>query len=119
MYSVRCCSLEPMAGIFIWVDVRDVALAHVNAMEREDAGGKRFFATAGTFTNRAIVDSIRKDFPEYSSGLPPESWKGGQLPEGGIFDIDNARATDLIGGKWRSLDECIVDTVRSFKAVGA
>ena len=32
-----------------WIDVRDVAIAHVRALEIEEAGGKRFPFTAGTF----------------------------------------------------------------------
>jgi nucleoside-diphosphate-sugar epimerase len=30
-----------------WVDVRDVALAHVLALEKDAAGGQRIFAMAG------------------------------------------------------------------------
>lgn len=32
-----------------WIDVRDVAEAHVRALEREEAGGLRFIIAAGTF----------------------------------------------------------------------
>jgi nucleoside-diphosphate-sugar epimerase len=67
--------------VFIWVDVRDVALAHVNAMERDAAENKRFFVTEGFFSNRQIVDVIRKHFPEYKNEMPDESVKGGDFPE--------------------------------------
>lgn len=30
-----------------WVDVRDVALAHVLMLEKEEAGGERFIVSAG------------------------------------------------------------------------
>lgn len=42
----------PDTGVFAWVDVRDVALAHVLAIEKPALGGKRLFATAGYFSNR-------------------------------------------------------------------
>ncbi|KAL6400059.1 NAD dependent epimerase/dehydratase [Ilyonectria robusta] len=61
----------------IWIDVRDAALAHVLAAETVEAAGKRFFVTAGYFSNREIVDIIRRNFPEYHSVLPSESAKGG------------------------------------------
>lgn len=110
---------DPMGAPIIWVDVRDVALAHVNAIEKEDAANKRFFTVQGTFSNQLIVDAIRKNFPEYKNELPPESWKGGGLPTSGYHGVDNTRATKLIGGKWRILEESVVDTVKSLQAVGA
>ena len=33
-----------------WVDVRDVAMAHTNAIKVEKAGGRRFIVSAGEFT---------------------------------------------------------------------
>jgi nucleoside-diphosphate-sugar epimerase len=32
-----------------WVDVRDLAEAHIRALEVEDAGGKRFIISGGNF----------------------------------------------------------------------
>lgn len=59
------------------MDVRDAALAHVLAAETDEAANKRFFVTAGYFSNRQVVDIIRQNFPEYHSVLPLESAKGG------------------------------------------
>ena len=44
----------PETGTFIWVDVRDLALANVRAGERDDAANKRFFVTAGAFSNKGM-----------------------------------------------------------------
>lgn len=42
-----------------WVDVRDVADAHVNALERPEAGGQRFIVSAGEFSRpRASLRSF-------------------------------------------------------------
>ncbi|KAL1866705.1 Glycine-rich RNA-binding protein 2, mitochondrial [Diaporthe australafricana] len=101
----------------IWVDVRDVALAHILAAELPDAANKRFFVTAGYFSNREVVDIIRKNFPEYHSPLPPESAKGGDMPEGGVFKINNKRSINILGLNYRSLENCVVDTISSFKSV--
>ena len=73
----------PETGTFIWVDVRDLALAHVKAAELGEAGGKMFFLTAGHFSNREIVNIIRKNFPDLAPNVP-ESAKGGDYPEGGM-----------------------------------
>lgn len=37
----------PPTGTFLWVDVRDVALAHMRAIQVPEAGNKRFFVVAG------------------------------------------------------------------------
>jgi hypothetical protein len=37
------------AGGGCWVDVRDLALAHVRALQKEEAGGERIIITAGAF----------------------------------------------------------------------
>ncbi|KAF2664539.1 NAD(P)-binding protein [Microthyrium microscopicum] len=103
---------------YIWVDVRDVAEAHVNAMERDEAANKRFFTTAGYFSNKEVVQIIRKNFEEYADQLPPESWKGGDYPSK-KYGIDNSRCEKILGIKWVSLEKSVVDTVKSLKEVGA
>ncbi|KAK7920637.1 NADPH-dependent aldehyde reductase ARI1 [Apiospora marii] len=106
-------------GVHFWVDVRDVALAHVQAMEKAEAGGKRFFVLAGKFSNREIVDAVRKNFPELQDKLPAEDAKGGDYPEGGFPGYDNSQATNVLGIKWIPLEKSVVDTVKSLQAVGA
>lgn len=67
----------PAAGVNVWVDVRDLALAHIRAAERPQAAGKRFFVTAGYFSNREIADAIRELLPEVKNAA-----KGGEFPKG-------------------------------------
>lgn len=112
----------PPTGMHIWIDVRDLALAHVKAMELEDAANKRFFLTEGYYSNKQIVDIIRKHFPEYKDVLPAEGTSGGDFPEGfpdTYFKIDNSRSKKVLGLKYRPFEDCVVDTINSFKSVGA
>jgi len=111
----KCREEIPETGTYLWVDVRDLALAHVKAVEVEEAAGKRFFVTAGHFSNKEIAEIIRKNFKEYGEALPAEGVKGGDYPEKGIYGFDNGRTKEVLGIKFRSLEESIVDTVRSFK----
>jgi len=116
----KCKEEIPETGVFAWVDVRDIAMAHVKAMEVEAAGGKRFFIVADdSFSNKEITEVIRSNFTEYASKLPSESAPGGRYPEAGTFKTDNSRSKEVLGLKYGSLKECIVDTVKSLKAVGA
>lgn len=107
----------PETGTFIWIDVRDLALAHVKAMELDAAQGKRFFVTAGYFSNKEIAKVVGKNFPEYKDNMPSDSTKGGDYPEGGVFKIDNSRVQDVLGLKFRSFEQCITDTVKSLKDI--
>ncbi|KAI6803714.1 NAD(P)-binding protein [Hortaea werneckii] len=109
----------PPTGTFIWVDVRDLALCHVLAMEKDGAANKRFFITTGYFSNKEIAEIIGKNFPQYKEGLPSASTPGGGYPEEGVYKVDNSNVVNTLGVKFRPLEESIVDTVKSLQAVGA
>jgi nucleoside-diphosphate-sugar epimerase len=91
----------------------------VKAIEIPEAADKRFFITAGYFSNKEICEIIRKTFPEYENELPGKDVKGGDYPEAGLYKYDNSRTVNVLGIKFRSLEESIVDLVESLKAVGA
>lgn len=109
----------PPTGTYIWTDVRDLALAHVRAAELPEAANKRFFVTAGYFSNEEIADIIRENFPELKNELPAKGTKGGGYPDGGIYKYDNSRTKEDLGIKFISLKESIVDAVKSLQEVGA
>ena len=109
----------PPTGTYIWTDVRDLALAHVKAAELPEAANKRYFVTAGYFSNEEIADIIRENFPELKNELPAKGTKGGGYPDGGIYKYDNSRIKEELGIKFRSLKESIVDAVKSLQEVGA
>lgn len=109
----------PPTGTYLWVDVRDLAECHVAAIEKEDAANKRFFITAGYFSNKEIAQVIDKKYPQYKDDLPTASTPGGDYPGEGVYKYDNTRVKEVLGIKFRSLDESITDTVKSLQAVGA
>lgn len=106
----------------IWIDVRDVARAHIRAgLEVPEAGGKRLFTTAGTFSNSEIAENVRKNFPEYTDKLPEgEALKAGELPPAEKrFKIDNKATNELLKIEYISVEQMVADTVRSLKEHGA
>ncbi|KAL2135931.1 hypothetical protein VTI74DRAFT_6314 [Chaetomium olivicolor] len=112
----------PDTGLaLIWVDVRDVAAAHIKAgLEIPEAGGKRLFTTAGAFSNAQLAEIVRRNFPEYKDLLPTEETKGGELPpQEKRFRFDNSATNKLLEIDWIPFEKCVVDTVKSLKAVGA
>lgn len=106
----------------IWIDVRDVAEAHVKAgLEVPEAGGRRLFTTAGTFSNREMAEIVRGRFKEeLGDKVPGPEVPGGELPdEGERFKFDNSETTRVLGMRWRGFEESVVDTVKSLLALGA
>jgi nucleoside-diphosphate-sugar epimerase len=106
----------PASGVYLWTDVRDLALAHVKALEVPEAGGKRFFITAGHYSNGDIAGVIRDDFPDLASKLPEKIES--DLPKD-VYQYDNSRSKDVLGIKYRSLKDSVDDTVKSLLAAGA
>lgn len=106
----------PPTGVFLWVDVRDVALAHVRTIEVPD-GAQRFFVTAGLYSNKDIVDIIKDAYPELEDRLPPNDVPS-DLPKD-IYGYDNSKSTQVLGLKYRSLKESVVDTVKTLLENGA
>ncbi|KAI0877103.1 NAD dependent epimerase/dehydratase [Hypoxylon argillaceum] len=112
----------PATGVHLWVDVRDVAKAHVEAMERPEAGGNRYLVTAGLFANKEIVPIVRKNFPALADALPADGTPGGDYPGGsidGIYKFDNSKATKELGIDWIPLEQSVTDTIKSLTAVMA
>ncbi|KAL9011086.1 MAG: hypothetical protein Q9180_009228, partial [Flavoplaca navasiana] len=133
----------PAAAVYVWVDVRDLALAHIRAAERPDAAGKRFFVTAGYYSNKELADNIREQLPDRASKI---ATKGGEFPEGGMshqinfteprsmsgtpekafaddfvgyFEYDNSRTKDILGVNFRSVKDMVKDTIPTLQAIGA
>lgn len=117
-----CKSEMPDTGVsfYLWIDVRDLALAHVKAMELQlDApANKRYLLTAGYFTNKEICEIIGKRFPEYLGVLPPCDGDAGGFPSGGVYKFDNTEATEELDMEYRTLEESVVDAVKSMQRRG-
>lgn len=100
----------PPTGTYLFVDVRDLALAHVRAIEVPEAGGKRFFIVGGHCSHKRIVDAIKETHPELTSKLPKDPID--DFPAN-VYGYDNSRAREVLGIEFRSLRECIGDTTSS------
>ena len=119
------------------VDVRDVALAHVLALEKPGATG-RYVCVAETRTQREVVGLLRTtDSPK--GGLPRAPWDN---PVGTVFvrlssylwpkgigtflrthlgrtpHYDHSRIVRDLGLSFSSVDQSILDSVRSFREFG-
>lgn len=99
-----------------FVDARDVAHAHVEAMERTDLVGKRLYMTNGKFSVQMMVDVIRAAFPDLKDKVPEGT------PGSGPKDISTLAATsndvtrELLKTKFILLNDCVIDVVKQIRA---
>jgi nucleoside-diphosphate-sugar epimerase len=100
------------APVFTFVDVRDVALAHVRALTMPEAGGKRFYVVGGFFSNPRLVGIVRERFPHLEGRLPVREEEVDDFPED-HWRFDNGRSREVLGLEYKGLEECVADTVES------
>eukprot|EP00667_Euglena_gracilis_P012354 EG_transcript_12684 len=119
------------------VDVREVAQAHVEALLRPEAAGQRFILVEPSPT-RWLLDlgpALQRLFPQYAIaargaawykllGLRVLTWFGyGLTPyqqhmTTKRFQFDSQKATEVLGIKFRQLDDTLRDSVESMVAPG-
>ncbi|PPQ98104.1 hypothetical protein CVT26_003274 [Gymnopilus dilepis] len=99
-----------------WVDVRDVALAHVLALEKKEAGGERIITTAGGFNWQEWLSAAYSlplsVFPSHklSPGFP-EILDG---PRNYHITYDKSKEERILGIKFRTILETTRDTLEEF-----
>ncbi|KAK9468408.1 hypothetical protein V1512DRAFT_235199 [Lipomyces arxii] len=91
-----------------WVDVRNVAEAHVKAFETPEAAGQRYFLIGGKFYYPDVVKIIQKNFPELADKLPTISDE--PLPP--FWDFSNEKSRKQLGIEYLTLEQSIVDLTK-------
>jgi len=99
---------EPQPGFVGFVDVRDVADAHIVALEKPKAVGQRLFACNEVRAWKEIAVSLRKQFPEY----PVLKLADEPAPKPN-FGLDTTPLQELGWTAARSFDQMIFDSVES------
>ncbi|KAF9042284.1 hypothetical protein BJ165DRAFT_262532 [Panaeolus papilionaceus] len=113
---------EQLAFSSSWVDVRDTALAHVLALEKEAAGGERIITTSGGYIWQEFVDAANSLSPnplpshKLSKGFPD------MLPpvEDRVYNItyDKSKEQRILGISFKTIVETTKDTLENFAARG-
>ncbi|KAI9742971.1 MAG: methylglyoxal reductase (NADPH-dependent) gre2 [Claussenomyces sp. TS43310] len=103
---------------YLFIDVRDLALAHVLALEKREAEDQRFLVTAGNYSNAEIAQVIGEEYPEFKGKMPiGEALKSGERPATGVNGYDNSKSIELLGLQYRPLKESVVGVVESIKGM--
>jgi nucleoside-diphosphate-sugar epimerase len=89
-----------------WVDVRDLALAHVEAAYiRPESSNKRFAVSSPEKLNyQKVAQIIKEGLPEWAEGIALPL--GGPPPD--TIGLDGSPLTKELGIEYRSSRECIV-----------
>lgn len=94
-----------------FVDVRDVAKAHLAAFEEDYSVGKRLYMTNGKFSVQMMVDAINKNFPQLQGKVPVGTPGSGPTDVLTLAKTSNDATRQLLGFEFISLDQCVVDVV--------
>ncbi|KAJ7466026.1 D-lactaldehyde dehydrogenase [Mycena latifolia] len=96
-----------------WVDVRDLARAHVLALVKAAAGGERIIISAGSFVWQDCLDAA-PDSPQDQKGVP-----GGEKGAVRRIRFDASKSARVLGmTAYRGLEEMVRDTVADWEARG-
>lgn len=98
----------PVARVPFWIDVRDLAQAHVGALLREEVSGRRYTTTAPErFSYALAAGIIREEFEGLRDGVSVEVQDVDES-----HGLDGETATRELGYQYRSFRETVRDLVR-------
>jgi nucleoside-diphosphate-sugar epimerase len=91
----------------VYVDVRDLALAHALAYETPEASNQRFLITAGNYDWQMIADVAHKYFPTKTKA---DVGRQGVRAKH-VYEVDNTKSIKVLGMKYRTWEETFKDAV--------
>ena len=93
-----------------YVDVRDVAKAHVVAFEKDEAINQRLVLVAGYFTNDGIANIIKDNFPQAT--VPKGDAEKNEKLINNSVKYDFSKTQNILGFDLIPLEESVVDTAK-------
>ncbi|KAJ7869111.1 D-lactaldehyde dehydrogenase [Mycena olivaceomarginata] len=101
-----------LRGGACWVDVRDLARAHVLALLKAEAGGERIIVSAGAYVWQEWLDAAPRS-SKYQKGIPGAA-------KGVVHQIeyDVRKSVRVLGMAYRGMEETARDTVADWEARG-
>jgi len=101
----------PPTSFYGYVDVRDLALAHLRGYEKPEAANQRYIITYGSYTYEQFVGLIRVNFPALVATTPVAD-ANVPFPDN-VYRIDNSKSRHELGIEYRPFKDTVVDTVQS------
>ncbi|KAB8229563.1 SDR family oxidoreductase [Aspergillus alliaceus] len=115
IYALMDASLTevPPTMLPAYVDVRDVARAHLLAFETDQP--QRFLISAGDFDKQKVCDLLRDKICELKSRVPVGN--PGKPSVGEHYEVDCSRARSVLGIEFRSFNETFLDMGHAFMEI--
>ncbi|KAG2177506.1 hypothetical protein INT44_008017 [Umbelopsis vinacea] len=99
-------------GFNVFVNVTDVALAHVRAIERADkSDGQRYILSSGSFTLQQAADILREAYPERQN-IIAKGQPGQKTPKN---NFDHSKSVRDLGIEYKDFKATVLDTIDSVK----
>ncbi|KAF8798337.1 NAD(P)-binding protein [Phlegmacium glaucopus] len=106
---------EALSQSTSWVDVRDTALAHVLALEKDAAGGQRIITTSVDVANSLSPSPLPSR--TFRPGFPEITTQGDSEPVY-MTTYDKSKEASILGIKFRTKLETTKDTLEDFARRG-
>ncbi|CAK7221618.1 hypothetical protein SBRCBS47491_004590 [Sporothrix bragantina] len=101
----------PVARVPFWIDVRDLAQAHVEALLRPEAGGQRYIpASPERFSYGRAAQIVVGHFAWSRDSVVPED-----QPVDESHGVDGATAAAALGLNYKTFEQTVVDLVGQAK----
>ncbi|KAJ5152766.1 uncharacterized protein N7482_009244 [Penicillium canariense] len=104
----------PVARVPAWIDVRDLAEAHVQALLTPEAGGKRFIPASPEPFSYGYAADIMKDAFDWAKTSVTSSYKAGEKPHMS-YGVDGETVARELKVKYHSFQDTVVDFVKQVK----
>lgn len=96
-------SEKPLMAAGAWVHVRDIADAHVKALETSAKSGTEFLLSGPVISWDDTIKFVKAKYPTLGVKLEPPFAKG--------WDIDVSTADRILQLKWRSAETTVQDLI--------
>ena len=118
---------------YCMVDVRDVAAAHLAAMNSTDAAGQRYICAIDSVSMREVAALLAKEYDPKGYRVPTGNLPGWALKLVATFDktaalalgdlnnpqrVDNAKVATLLGRPLRGMEEMVLAMAASLEQYG-
>ncbi|SMN22756.1 similar to Saccharomyces cerevisiae YOL151W GRE2 3-methylbutanal reductase and NADPH-dependent methylglyoxal reductase (D-lactaldehyde dehydrogenase) [Maudiozyma saulgeensis] len=101
-------AVSELGGQFI--DVRDVAKAHLYAFQKENTIGKRLLMSNGDFNTQDILNTLNADITSLKGRIPVGTPSTGVLGGQAGALVDNTKTKEILGFEFISFKQTVDDT---------
>lgn len=109
----------PPTRIVPYVDVRNTARAHVDALKNEKLAFQRLLVVGPFLSSQQIYDIVNERFPQLRGKIARGEPGSDKLDPAKLAKFDHARTTQALGWEFTPIEKAIADEVDQILRVGA